>query len=251
MSSAAPKIEIFDIDRAEIVVAPWQWDFAESRRDEIDRHFAERRRLQPALWNGRVLLLRDYDVRGRVLRGTCFEADYASFLAWRDWDFADRSVFNVFASAALRSSDGAYLLGEMAPSTSSAGLVYFPCGTPDPADFGPGGALDLDGSLRRELKEETGLDIGEFEAQPGWTLLHDRGFLALVRGLTTRQNADELRDRILRHLENDPHPEFSAIRIVRGRGDLDANVPAFVVAYLDMIWRRQEAGEKDAGERQR
>ncbi len=251
MSSPAPKIEIFDIDRAEIAVAQWQWDFATSRRDEIDRHFAERRRLQPALWNGRVLLLRDYDVRGRVLRGSCFEAEYASFLAWRDWDFADRNVFNVFASAALRSADGAYLLGEMSPSTASAGLVYFPCGTPDPADIGPGGALDLEGSARRELEEETGLDIGEFDADPGWTLLHDRGFLVLMRGLAARQNANALRDRIIRHLANDPHPEFTDIRIVRGRGDLDANMPAFVVAYLDMMWRRQEAGEKDAGERPR
>jgi 8-oxo-dGTP pyrophosphatase MutT (NUDIX family) len=242
MSSAAPKIEVFDIDRAEVTVAAWRWDFAVARREEIDRHFAERRRKQPSLWNGRVLLLRDYDVRGGVLRGTCFETDYASFLAWRDWDFADRGVFNIFASAALRSSDGAYLLGEMAPSTASAGLVYFPCGTPDPADIGPGSDLDLDGSVRRELMEETGLDIGEFDAEPGWTVLRDRGFLALMRGLRARQKAGDLRDRITRHLANDPHPEFSDIKIVHGHGDLDANVPAFVVAYLETIWRRQGGG---------
>jgi 8-oxo-dGTP pyrophosphatase MutT (NUDIX family) len=243
MSSPAPQIEIVDIDRAEVAVAPWRWDFAIARRDEIDRHFAERQRQQPSLWNGRVLLLRDYEVRGRVLHGTAFEADYASFLAWRDWDFADRSVFNIFASAALRSADGAYLLGEMAPSTASAGLVYFPCGTPEPSDVGPGDALDLDGSLRRELMEETGLDIGEFAAEPRWTLLRDRGFAALMRRLNARQKADELRSRIVRHLANDPHPEFSDVRIVRGRADLDASMPAFVVAYLETIWRRQEAGE--------
>jgi 8-oxo-dGTP pyrophosphatase MutT (NUDIX family) len=245
MVSEAPTAEIAEIDRAEIAVAPWQWEFSANRREDIDRHFADRRRLQPALWNGRVLLLRDYSVRDRVLRGESFETDYASFLAWRDWDFADRSVFNIFASAALRSADGAYLVGQMAPSTASAGLVYFPCGTPDPADIGAGGGLDLEGSVRRELLEETGLDIGELTAEPGFTLVHDRGFLALMKRLSARQNANQLRDRIVRHLANDPHPEFSDVRIVRDRGDLDANMPAFVVAYLEMAWRQQGAGGRE------
>jgi 8-oxo-dGTP pyrophosphatase MutT (NUDIX family) len=239
MTAAAAKIGILDIDRVEIAVEPWRWEFATKRRADIERHFAGRHRLQPALWNGRVLLLRDYSVRDRVLRGACFETDYASFLSWRDWDFADRGVFNIFASAALRSADGAYLLGQMAPSTAPAGLLYFPCGTPDPADIGAGGALDLAGSVRRELREETGLDIGELTAEPGWTLVHDRGFLALMKRLSARQNADELRDRIVRYLLNDPHPEFSDIRIVRERGDLDANMPAYVAAYLEMAWRQR------------
>ncbi len=47
----------------------------------------------------------------------------------------DAGVFNVFAAAALRAADGAYLLGEMAPSTAAAGQLYFPCGTPDPEDI--------------------------------------------------------------------------------------------------------------------
>ena len=39
------------------------------------------------LWNGRVMMLRDYGIRDGVLRGSCFETDYASFVAWRDWEF--------------------------------------------------------------------------------------------------------------------------------------------------------------------
>ena len=220
------------------MVEPRPWEFAIARRDEIDRHFARRRSEQPALWNGRVLLLSGHAIRDGVLRGSCFETDYANFLAWRDWDFADPAVFNIFAAAVLRSADGAYLVGEMAPHTASAGQLYFPCGTPEPADVDPGGALDLAGNLRRELREETGIDVRDLEAEPGWTLVRDRGFVALMKRLTAPDNADELRARIMRYLASEREPELADIRIVRGPGDLGPQMPRSVVAFFKEVWRQ-------------
>ena len=193
MSFSMPKPEIIELDRVEIAVEPWSWEFASARRAAIDRHFASRQRERPALWNGRVLLVHRYEIDHGVLRGACFETDYASFLAWRDWDLPDAGVFNVFAAAALQAADGAYLLGEMAPSTAAAGQLYFPCGTPDPEDITAGGTLDLAGSLARELLEETGIDIATLDAAPGWCLVRDRGYFALMKRLTARQSAEELR----------------------------------------------------------
>jgi len=144
----------------------------------------------------------------------------------------------VFAAAALRAADGAHLVGEMAPSTAAAGQIYFPSGTPDREDVGAEGALDLAGSVGRELLEETGLDIGALAAEPGWTLVRDSGFVALMKRLTACQNAAELRSRIMHHLANEAQPEFSDIRIVRGRADLDARMPRFVIAYLEAMWRQ-------------
>jgi hypothetical protein len=216
MSSRRPDPQIIELDRAEIAVAPWRWEFAHARRAEIDRHFAARRREQPALWNGRVLLLNHYAIEQRVLRGTGFETDYANFLAWRDWDCSDGGVFNVFSAAALRSADGAYLVGRMAPSTSIAGQWLFPCGTPDPKDINAAGMLDLAGSAGRELFEETGLDIGAFKAAPGWTLVRDGGFIGLMKHLVAGESAETLRARILNHLANEAQPEFSDVRFLRG-----------------------------------
>jgi hypothetical protein len=230
-------IEIHSIDRVEVAVEPWDWDFAENRRGDIDQHFADRRRERPALWNGRVLMLHRYAIGEGVLRGACFETDYASFLAWRDWDFPDPRVFNIFASAALQAADGAYLVGEMASSTAGAGQIYFPCGTPDPRNIA-GGKLDLDDSARCELREETGIEIATLDIAPGWNFLRDRGFLALMKRLTARENADALRSRILRHLEKETQPEFCDIRIVRGPGDLDPRMPRFLIAYFESVWRQ-------------
>jgi 8-oxo-dGTP pyrophosphatase MutT (NUDIX family) len=230
--------EIVALERAEIAVEPWPWPFARERRDEIAAHFAMLQRERSGLWNGRVLLVNGYSIGDGVLRGTCFETDYASFIAWRDWDFPDRAVANIFAAAALRAADGAYLLGEMAPQTANAGQLYFPCGTPDPADVDGGGRLDLAGSVARELREETGIDIAALEAEPGWCLVRDRGYLALIKRLTARESAKELRARVLRHLGEERQPELSDIRIVASRAALDPRMPRFLRAYFDEAWPR-------------
>jgi hypothetical protein len=235
MSSRAPDIKIVELDHVEIAVEPWRWQFAHERREEIDRHFAARRRKQPALWNGRVLLLNRYAIDERVLRGASFEIDYASFLAWRDWDLPDADVSNIFAAAALQSADGAYLVGRMAPSTSVAGQWLCPCGTPDPKDISAAGMLDLAGSVGRELFEETGLDIGTFAAEPGWTLVRDGGFIALMKRLVAGEGAETLRARIMTHLANEALPEFSDIRFLRGPADFDPAMPRFLRAYLARV----------------
>lgn len=238
MSRAAPDIEIIKLDRVEIAVEPWSWDFALTRRAEIEAHFAQFRRDRPAVWNGRVLLVNRYAIRDGVLRGACFETDYASFIAWRDWNFADPAVANIFAAAALRSADGAYLLGEMSPPTANAGQLYFPCGTPDPNDIGADGMLDLAGSLGRELREETGIDVGTLASEPGWCLVRDGAYLALLKPLTARDSAVELRTRIMAHSASQRQPELADIRIVRARADLDERMPPFLVAYLERAWRQ-------------
>ena len=61
-------VEIVPVERVEITVAPWQWEFAVKRRAEIDAHFAVRSERQPALWNGRVILLKDYRIEKGMLQ---------------------------------------------------------------------------------------------------------------------------------------------------------------------------------------
>jgi 8-oxo-dGTP pyrophosphatase MutT (NUDIX family) len=235
-TSSAPDIEIAALDRTEIVLEPWSWRFAGERRDEIDRHFVDVQRLRPGVWNGRILLLQRYAIAGAVLCGACFEADYASFCAWRDWQFPDTRVYNVFAAAALRSADGAFVVGEMAPSTFNAGLLTFPCGTPEPADLDATDTLDLSANLGRELMEETGLPIAELKAEPGWTMVRDRCYLALVRQVVAPLDAEALRARIVHILAGQQAPEFVGIRAVRSQRDLDPAMPGFITAYLRHIW---------------
>ncbi len=110
---------IHRVTALDLKVQPWAWPFAQERRAEIDAHFAEAQRERPNLWNGRVLLGRSATFEGERLSASYFETDFASFLAWRDWGFPDRGVFNGFGMGALLASDGAFVLGEMGHHTSN------------------------------------------------------------------------------------------------------------------------------------
>ena len=162
--------------------------------------------------------------------------DYASFLAWRDWGCPAVGVFNIFAAAALQSADGAFLLGQMAPFTSSPGQWVFPCGTLDPDDISSAGMLDLVGSLGRELFEETGLDIDVCQVEPGWTLVRDGRFVALMKRVMVNESAERLRATIMHHLADEAHPEFTTVRIVRRPADVEPATPRFFVEYLIAEW---------------
>jgi hypothetical protein len=224
---------IIPVNRLDLAVAPFDWPFAKARRADIAAHFAKRRRTAPAMWNGRVLLMRDHAFTGGAMRGTFFETDFADFLAWKDWDFPDRSVANCFSMGALRASDGAYLLGVMGAHTASPGSIYFPAGTPDPGDV-RGGTVDLAGSVVREVAEETGL--ADVTVEAGWHAVVDRQYIALITTIDMKETGETLRQTMLRHLASEAKPELSDIRIVRSAANFDAKMPRFVTAYLSHVW---------------
>ena len=224
-------VSVVHVDRLQLAFARKPWAFAAERRAEIDAWFAAQRREKPALWNGRVLLLHEYAVADGVFRGRYLEADYASFAAWRHWGGPEAAVYDCFGAAAILAADGAFLLGVMGPHTANAGHIYFPCGTPDPNDIA-GGRVDLDLSIRRELKEETGLDISEFAAKPGWTTVFDLPLIAHIKVLHSREGAEALRARMLHHIARERQPELSDIRIVRSPADFDPAMRRFVTAFL-------------------
>jgi 8-oxo-dGTP pyrophosphatase MutT (NUDIX family) len=226
---------IVPIDRLDLGYAPHRWQFAQARRDDIAAHFAMRRAAAPALWNGRVLLMRDHAIADGTLRGVFFETDFADFMAWRDWDCPDRDVVNCFAMGALRASDGAYLLGVMGAHTANPGRVYFPAGTPDPDDV-RGDTVDLAANVMREVAEETGLTAPDFSVAPGWSAVVTGPRIALMKRIDVPHPAEAVRQTILRHLAADAEPELADIRIVRSPRDFDPMMPHFVTAYLSHVW---------------
>jgi hypothetical protein len=230
-------IRVVPLDRLDLRFVPRAWPFAEQRRGEIDGYFQSLKREKPGLWNGRVMLLHQWSLADSCLGGDFFETDFASFLAWRDWGFPDDAVCNCFAQAALRAADGAFLLAVMGAHTSNPGHIYFPSGTPDPDDI-CGERVDLDGSVMRELVEETGLSTQDVTADPGWHAVLAGPRVALMKVLRSPEHANTLRDRIRAHLARQATPELSDMRIVRGAADRDPMMPPFVVAFLDEMWKR-------------
>jgi hypothetical protein len=239
MPSKAPvNAVIHRVTALDLKVEHLAWPFAQARRAEIDAHFAEAQREKPDLWNGRVLLGRKADFSGSRLRSSYFETDFASFLAWRDWGFPDPEVFNGFGMGALRSADGAFVLGEMASHTANAGRIYFPAGTPDPDDIADG-AVDIVGNITREIEEETGLTPADYHPSAHWDCVAVGASIAIIRILSVDMPGAALKARIEANLARQTHPELVGIHLVRGPGDLSARMPHFVTAFLE----RQLSGQ--------
>jgi 8-oxo-dGTP pyrophosphatase MutT (NUDIX family) len=212
------------------------WPFAIDRAKQIDAHWAQLVERNPQHYNGRVLLMRGLDVvataSGRKLQGACFVAEYKGFLAWRDFGHPDATIRNAFGMAALRSADGAFLLGEMDSSTANAGRIYFPAGTPEPNDI-VGGAIDLEGNVRRELEEETGITAREVEFDAGWTVIFAGLRVACLKGVRSARTADELLVQSAAFIGQEKQPELARLVAVRGLADLDEKrMPDFILAYL-------------------
>jgi len=222
---------IHRVTTLDLAVRPIVWPFAEERRAEIAAHFAEKQRERPKIWNGRVLLGRDAAFTDGHLAATYFETDFASFLAWRDWGFPDPAVFNGFGMGALRTSDGAFVMGEMAQHTANAGRIYFPSGTPDLDDIRDG-ALDLRGSVVREIAEETGLTADDYAPEADWHCVVSGRAIAMIQVLNLDMPGDEARARIEANLAREAEPELSAIHLVRGMSDLTPTMPRFVTAFI-------------------
>ena len=181
------------------------WDWAEANAARIDEHWAGLQASNPALYDGPVLVLHTGGLEGAAFRGAYLKTRFSRFIAWRDFGFEDTAMRNCFAMAALRASDGAYLLGVMGAHTANAGRIYFPAGTPDPDDI-----------------------VGD-----DWTLIEAPGRVACMKEVSVGGTAEAVRRRIIDTLATETQPELSDIHIVRRPGDIDeALMPPYVAAYL-------------------
>lgn len=210
------------------------WDFATDRAAETEDYWQKRLQANPHLYNGNVLLaadvVRDAMPAGVCLRGTCFVVEYKTFLAWRAFG-QPGDTRNLFALAALRSADGAYLLSEMAAWTSNAGQIYSPGGTPDLHDI-IDGALDLEGNALRELAEETGLSTQDVSPTPGWTIIECGGLICCMKELRSPLTAAELVARAADFFAREEKPELTRLVPAFSPADINARMPDFMQAYL-------------------
>ena len=234
--ASGPTVTVQIVDRLDFALAPWTWPFAERRRAEIQASFAKLCEQKPTLWNGRLLLLRDWHIAGGTMSGSFFETDYASMLAAVTWDAMGARVRSCFPAAAVLAADGAFMLGEMAAHTQNAGQILLPCGSVERGDAFDG-RLDPSTTLRRELLEETGIAADELTAASGWHAVRVGPLLPLVKIMHSAAPAEELRDRISGNLAGQRDPEFCRIVVVRQPADISEQMPPWVRAFLQHFWR--------------
>jgi 8-oxo-dGTP pyrophosphatase MutT (NUDIX family) len=123
-------------------------------------------------------------------------------------------------------------MGEMGAHTANDGRIYFPAGTPDLDDIA-GGAVDIEGSVARELEEETGLTRADYEADADWHCVVTDVAVAMIRILRVRMSGEATRARIEANLARQSSPELAAIHLVRSASDISPAMPRFVTAFIE------------------
>lgn len=222
-------------------VADVPWPYARDEAAAIAAAWAEWTAEKPSLFDGTVLLVAERTVRGDRFEATYRPVRYSQFLHYMRRGEADGTTRNGFALAGLASADGALLMGVMGAHTANAGKIYFPGGTPDLSDV-VDGAVDLEGSVRRELQEETGLAAEEVGFEPGFWLAEDDKRSAFIKVVRSPLAAEPLRAAILSRLARQREPELAGIHIVRGEADLRPEaMPPFQLAYARW-WLSGKAG---------
>ncbi len=228
---------IVELSRIEARIEPFDWAFARDNGPAIAAHWAKISAGKPAMFNGRILLQHRAEIVDDVFAAGYFETDYAAFMAWRDAGHPGPVIRNGFAMAALRAADGAFLLGRMGAHTANPGKVYFAAGTPDRDDVRPDGAVDLAGSVTRELGEETGLTLDEIVVEARWTAVILPGRIAFMRPVRLRWTAVEARALMLERIGRQDEPELSDIVILRSPAEsARLDMPPFMRPYLAHIW---------------
>lgn len=227
-------IELAEATRIECRLEAFEWRFPMDEAARIEAHWVGLRTNKPGLFDGLVLMSRALTLTDDVLRGSAFATNYKAFISWRDFGWPDAGVHNLFAMPALRSADGAFLLGRMSGTTANAGRLYFPAGTPEPSDVGANGLVDFDANILRELEEETGLGAADVSLAAVWTIVFAGPLVACMKVAQSTLSARALAERVAAFIAEQAMPELDGLVAVRRPSDYDpANMPAFMLRYLD------------------
>jgi 8-oxo-dGTP pyrophosphatase MutT (NUDIX family) len=181
--------------------------------EAIAAHWSHEHAANPALYNGRLILQRHMRVEDGLVHAVGHEASFASFLWWRrQTNLA--GACHLFGYPVLVAGDGALIAVEMAPHTANPGQVYFAAGSLDPADVVEG-RCDLIGNMRREVLEETGLDLRAAREDAVMYASYRPHKLTLLQMYRFEEPAEVLLDRIAEFARTAAEQEISRAIAIR------------------------------------
>lgn len=214
--------DVCRVAAAQITARAHRWTFAEQRQPEIAAFWQHQQALNPAYFNGTVLLFSAIALHGDVLVATAFPTEFRNYLYWRAEGFADRSVVDGFGSAIIRAADGAVMLARQRAGNVNSGLYYLPGGFIDPRDVAAGsGVVDIDASIAREVGEETGLDAGSLRRDPGFLVTRAGAHLSIAATFRSGLDKGRLRDAIMGHIALDAEGELEEVMFAASLGAVE------------------------------
>ncbi len=227
---------LIPVDRVELVHTGRTHPFHAANRQASAENWLNETRALPALFDGPVMLASSVAIEGGVLSAECHIVPYSTFLLWRRSPPA-KGALHIFAMALPVGSDGGVLAGRMAGHTANAGVVYCASGSFDRDDI-VDGRFDADRNMRREVAEETGLDLREAEAEPGYRILAMDRHVVIVRVHRFARTAAELVGRVERHIAAQAESELSEALAITAADEVTSQFGSHMRPVLEWQFSR-------------
>jgi 8-oxo-dGTP pyrophosphatase MutT (NUDIX family) len=181
--------------------------------EEIEANWVQEAKANPHLFNGDMVLQSQVSFDNGVIRGIAHVIPYSTLLWWRK-RLNSQGALHLFGFAVLVSSDNAIIAIRMSGRTANPGQVYCAAGSLDLSDI-VDGKLDLAGNMRREVREETGLDLEEADVEPQLYASHADNRIVVFRFCHFAVTASELVARIEAHMLEDAEQEIDGVVVIR------------------------------------
>ncbi|MCM2292798.1 NUDIX domain-containing protein [Allorhizobium sp. BGMRC 0089] len=206
--------DVFKLHRLELSISTDEHPFHRDHADAARRNWVTEVAAKPALFDGKLILFNSLTISEGEIEGVGHVIPYSTYLFWRKQP-APSSGYHLFGFPVIMSSDGALIAVEMASHTANAGMVYCPAGSLDPSDI-VAGRVDVEANMRREVKEETGLDLVGARVDP-FLYAYRRGRRVTVfRRFDLPLTSEEIFARITTHMETDHEQEIARPLAIRG-----------------------------------
>ena len=130
-------------------------------QEKIEEHWEKVISQTPDLWNGEIMCVSKYHETENEIQIICKKSNYAHYL------YDERiglplqyACSSMVAGCLLETSDGYYVVGELAPNTSYPFCMQISGGNADKQDI-EDGKMNILKTIQREVREEVNIDIND------------------------------------------------------------------------------------------
>ncbi|WP_203428598.1 NUDIX hydrolase [Rhizobium sp. BG4] len=225
-----PEQTVFPVAKVDLRVLDGEHPYRVSRRDEIAANWEAEVKANPALFDGRMVFQHRLAFGEDEIRGQGYVIPFSTFMYWRRQQ--DRTGgMHLFSYPVIETSDNALVAIRMGAHTANPGQVYFAAGSLEPEDIASG-VCDLEFNMRREVLEETGLDLAHSTPGDSYYASRFRRTVTVMRLYRFDLTADELVERIAAHMLVAEDKEIAGAVAIRSA---DHSAYPYNVAMLPVI----------------
>jgi len=227
----------FPVQSVDLTFLPGPHPLHEAHQAAIEENWQAEVAQNPHLFNGRMVLQRSLSITDGRIVGEAHEIPYSALLWWRKQP-DPAGAFHLFGFAVPISSDGAIIAVRMNKHTANAGQVYCAAGSLDLSDI-VDSKIDLFANMRREVLEETGLDLDAAKADPEFFATHANHRVVVFRFFRFAMTADEMLKHIEAHMPHDEEQEIAEALAVRSADRAAHNYSPLMFPILDLFFGRE------------